>query len=96
MENKKQLLFLFSVSLALSVAIANERPKGPHGGGPQLTSEQKSCLESKLGPKDSGNRPSRDVMEAAMSACGVERPKGPPPGERQPQSEENQPEVESE
>lgn len=78
----KKLPILFLLSLSISVAIAAEHQRGPGRHGPQLTDAQKTCLEGKLGARDSGNRPSREAMQAAFSACGVEKPKGPPPGER--------------
>nr|BDT29578.1 hypothetical protein BHI3_30440 [Bacteriovorax sp. HI3] len=89
---------LFAISLCLSVAIAGERgQRGPGGGGPQLTDAQKTCLEGKIGAPGSGNRPSREAMEAAFSACGVEKPKGPPPGGRgQEQQDQNQEQADSE
>lgn len=79
---------LFLLSLSISFAIAADQQRG-HGGhrGPQLTDTQKTCLEGKLGARDSGNRPSREAMEAAMSACGVEKPQGPPPGQNQDSSQ---------
>ncbi len=81
---------LFALSLCLSIAIAGERgQRGPGGGGgPQLTDAQKTCLDGKIGAPGSGNRPSREAMEAAFSACGVEKPKGPPQGAQQ--QEQNQ------
>jgi hypothetical protein len=78
----KKLPMLFLLSLSISFAIAADQQRGRGHGRPQLTDTQKTCLEGKLGARDSGNRPSREAMEAAMSACGVEKPKGPPPGER--------------
>lgn len=92
MKNK-QLTYLFLLSLSISAVIAAERPRGDGHRGPQFTAEQKACLEGKLGPKESGNRPTREAMEAAFSACGIEKPKGPPPmdrGDRQPQSDNQQ------
>lgn len=80
---------LFLLSLSISFAIAADQQRGHGHGGPQLTDAQKTCLEGKLGARDSGNRPSREAMEAAMSACGVEKPKGLPPGER-PADQQNQ------
>lgn len=84
----KKLPMLFLLSLSISVAIAAEHQRGPGRGGPQLTDTQKSCLEGKLGARDSGNRTSREAMQAAFSACGVEKPKGPPPGERPAEAQE--------
>jgi hypothetical protein len=95
MKNK-QLSILFLLSLSISIAIsasAAEERRGPQGRrhGLELTNNQKSCLEDKLGARDSGNRPSREAMETALAACGVEKPKGPPPGEKQePAQEETQ------
>ena len=91
MKNK-QLSFLFLLSLSISVvisaAVAEDRRSPPgRGHRMQLTDTQKSCLEGKLGPKDSGTRPSREVMESAMSACGIEKPKSPPSGEQAPPQE---------
>jgi hypothetical protein len=83
----KKLPMLFLLSLSISFAIAADQQRGH--GRPQLTDTQKTCLEGKLGARDSGNRPSREAMEAAMSACGVEKPKGPPPGE-QPADQQDQ------
>lgn len=62
-----------------------ERPQGgsmhgPRGGGPQLTDEQRSCLDGKIGAPGSGTRPSREQMEAAFSACGIQPPGGPGDG----------------
>lgn len=73
---------LFILSLSLSMAIAGEHGRRGPGGRPHLTDAQKSCLEGKIGAPGSGTRPSREEMEAAFSACGVEKPKGPPSGER--------------
>ncbi|AUN99405.1 hypothetical protein DOM21_03930 [Bacteriovorax stolpii] len=89
---------LFAISLCLSVAIAGERgQRGPGRGGPQLTDAQKTCLEGKIGAPGSGNRPSHEAMEAALSACGVEKPKGPPPeGRGQEQQDQNQEQADSE
>lgn len=84
MRNLMNIKFpmLFLLSLSISVAIAADQQRGPGSRGPQLTDEQKTCLEGKLGARDSGNRPTHEAMVAAMSACGVERPKGPPGGRR--------------
>lgn len=61
-----------------------ERPQGDSmhgpGGGPQLTDEQRSCLDGKIGAPGSGTRPSREQMEAAFSACGIQPPGGPGDG----------------
>lgn len=76
----RQLTILFLISLSISAVIAGEHGRGPgKGRGPNLTDEQKTCLEGKIGPRDSGTRPSREAMEAAFAACGIEKPKGPPP-----------------
>lgn len=50
--------------------------KGPEGRhhGPRLTDEQRSCVESHVGAPGQGDRPSREEMQAALSACGVQLP----------------------
>lgn len=78
----KKLPMLFLLSLSISFAIAADQQRGRGHGRPQLTDVQKTCLESKLGARDSGNRPSREAKRAAMNACGVEKPKGPPAEEK--------------
>ncbi|MBY0412548.1 MAG: hypothetical protein K2Q18_00210 [Bdellovibrionales bacterium] len=87
MKNKP-LFFLILLSLSISVTISAadaEDRRGPPGRGhrPELTEEQKTCLEGKLGPKDSGTRPARAVMDMALSECGVEKPKEKPKEESQ-------------
>lgn len=80
---------LFLLSLTISVAIAAEQQRGQGGRrGPKLSDAQKTCLDGKLGAPGSGERPSREAMDAAMSACGVEKPKGPTPGERPAQQQD--------
>lgn len=83
----KKLPLLFLLSLSISFAIAADQQRGHRG--PQLTDAQKTCLDGKLGAPGSLDRPSREAMDAAMSACGVEKPKGPPPGGR-PSQDQNQ------
>lgn len=92
--NKKQHKYFLLLSLSIASVVYAERPEvGGHHKGPQFTAEQKTCLEGKLGPKDRGNRPTREAMEAAFAACGIEKPKGPPPtdkGDRRPHSDDQQ------
>lgn len=80
---------LFLMSLAISFAIAAERPERGPGKGhrPQLTDEQRTCLEAKLGARDGGNRPTKEAMDAAFSSCGIEKLKAPPTGEAAPQQD---------
>ncbi len=51
-------------------------PGGRHGDGfsPNFTEEQRHCLKEKIGQPGRGDRPSREQMDAALSACGIERP----------------------
>lgn len=68
---------LIIISLILShSAFAQEH--GNRGHHPEFSVEQKSCLAKILGEPGSGERPSREKMEAALSSCNIERPKGPP------------------
>ena len=80
----KQILSLLLITTVCSFAFANDEGGGKehHRRGPpkmNLTDEQQTCLDSKLGKRgESAERPSREVVEAAFTACGVEKPKGPP------------------
>lgn len=47
-----------------------------------LSSEQKTCLESILGKKGEGERPTRDAMEKALTTCGIDKSSFPPPPPR--------------
>jgi hypothetical protein len=47
---------------------------GPGRPGPNLTDEQRTCLEGKIGEPGNGSRPSREKMNTAFSACGIARP----------------------
>lgn len=47
---------------------------------PELTAEQKSCLDSKIGDPKSGARPNREQVRSAFEACGVQAPAHPPRG----------------
>jgi hypothetical protein len=47
---------------------------GPGRPGPNFTIEQRTCLEGKIGNPSNGGRPSREQMDNALSACGIERP----------------------
>ncbi len=51
------------------------RPHRKHGPHVELSSEQKTCLESKIGKPEAAERPSREVMEAAFKACEIVPPK---------------------
>lgn len=87
----KQLAMVLVMSVVCSLASAEEqqegrRPRPPHLN---LTEEQRTCLEGKLGKPGDGERPSREAMEAAFSACGVEKPERMPgKGHRRHQSED--------
>lgn len=85
------LVALFAISLTISGVIAQEHGKGPGKGRekPQLTEEQKTCLEGKIGVPG-GDKPTRESMTAAFAECGVEKPKGPPAGNRARPQNDNQ------
>lgn len=55
------------------------RPSGGRHGGPPLTEEQRVCMVSQLGEPNSGGRPTREQMEAALTACGVPKPQARTP-----------------
>lgn len=44
------------------------------GRGPKLSAEQRTCLESQIGKPGEGERPTREAMDAAFAACGIEKP----------------------
>lgn len=76
------LLVLPHVLLAQQSELADsqsERPRHTHHGRPpflkNLTSEQKNCLDERLGkPHERESRPSREEMDAAFSECNIEKP----------------------
>lgn len=79
----KYIFIILTVSSLCAVSFANG--EGRERRGPprmNLTDEQRTCLESKIGKPGEGERPSREVMESAFEACGVEKPKGPPGGKK--------------
>ena len=49
----------------------NGRPPGPP---PNLTEEQITCLESKLGKPGEGERPTEEAFKQAHSDCGITLP----------------------
>lgn len=60
--------------ITANVALAGQG-QGKRGGGPQLTDTQRTCLDSKVGkPSEGRERPTKEVMDAAMKKCGVEAP----------------------
>lgn len=65
-----KLLSFSAILLALSI---NGFAHGP-GHGPQLTDEQRTCLEGKIGKPAQGQPPSPEQMQAAFNACGVQAP----------------------
>lgn len=71
-------LSLIAVLVPVAFVIAQEEKRMPP---PEfnLTAEQKTCLESILGKKGEGKRPSREVMEKALSTCGIDKSSFPPP-----------------
>lgn len=71
---------IFSASLLLTLftntVMAEEKQhrRPPHHN---FTEEQRSCLEGKIGKPGEGERPSREKMEAAFNACGIQKPERP-------------------
>lgn len=54
-----------------------------------LSTEQKTCLESILGKKGEGKLPTREVMEKALTSCGIDKSSFPPPPRRHHHDEED-------
>jgi hypothetical protein len=73
MTNAKIFFCSLTLAVSISIALADDKPNFEHHG-PQLTSEQKACLTGKIGEPGSGTRPTREAMDAAFSACGIEKP----------------------
>lgn len=66
------------LALILGLAFGSLSAQAQRGPIPNLTEAQKTCLENKLGKPGEGDRPSREVADAAFSACGIERPQHSP------------------
>jgi hypothetical protein len=77
-------LFFLALAVVGSAAANADDPSTPPPGPPpghhhpQLTAEQKACMESKLGKPGEGERPSKDQIMAALEACHVPKPPHPP------------------
>jgi hypothetical protein len=65
---------------------SDDAPRGPRGGHPELTDEQKTCLEGqgvqKPAKDENGERvrpteEQREAFRAAAEACGIELPERP-------------------
>ena len=72
----RAIIFTTAFSSIAMMALAEDH-KGRH---PEFTAEQRACLTKILGEPGKGERPSHEKMDAAMSSCGIQKPKGPPPG----------------
>lgn len=104
---KKSLILAALLAVSAAVSAQNEAPQGPgkrhgfHGGngcfGPQLTDEQKACVEEQGCPRPervNGEKPDEEAMRAArkcrqkaFETCGIEmpgRPEGKGEGEAGP------------
>ena len=75
---------IMTLAISMLIGFAYSSNAQQRGHGPQLTQEQKNCLESKIGKPGEGNRPSREQMDIAFSECGIQKPnfqgarQGPP------------------
>jgi hypothetical protein len=92
MKRVKSYLPILMILSAVSYGAAHADDQTPQKGFPpqrmldhprnhprmQLTAEQKTCLEGKLGKPGQGERPSKEVMDAAFKSCGVAKPAHPP------------------
>lgn len=85
LQFKVQRILVLSIIGFSFAAFAQEqrtegRGPGGRGHGPkiQLTDAQKTCLDSKVGaPESTTEPPSKEKMDAAFAACGIEKPARP-------------------
>jgi hypothetical protein len=66
---------IFKTTLLISIITLFSGVSNAQFGPPlglQITEQQRQCLEAKLGKPDPSHRPSREIMEAAFKACGLE------------------------
>jgi len=75
----KYTFILFA--LVVTNIYAGNSEGGKHGRPPGMTDAQDACIKKILGEPGSGERPSKEKMDAAMTSCGVEKPKGGPPSD---------------
>lgn len=87
MNTRRWIAMFIGVVLPLTSVMAQDdysdgiRPRKPHHEM-NLTQDQISCLESILGKKGEGPRPTQEEMEKALTDCKIDKdsfPK-PPPG----------------
>lgn len=89
----KQVIFVLMMSVVSTFAFAEDefqgqRPKGPPAMN--LSAEDQACLaKNGLGKPGEGERPTREAVEAAFSACEIEMPKPPGNGHRRHSSEDD-------
>lgn len=55
------------------VQAPNHEGRRQHHQRPQLTDEQKTCLEGKIGTPEQGTKPSREEFDAVLSECGIQK-----------------------
>lgn len=70
---KTQKIFYSSLLVSSFLFVSHFNSVAKAQVADSLTSEQRSCLEAKLGKPGVGERPSREKAEAAFTACNVDR-----------------------
>lgn len=77
MKNKIKIS-LITVLIPAAFALGQEEHRMPPPDL-NLTAEQKTCLESILGKKGEGKRPTREAMDKALATCGIDKSSFPSP-----------------
>lgn len=73
--NSRLKKYLISLLLGISTSALATEVRPPIGMSvPQLSNEQRKCIESKMGKPGEGERPSRDKMELVMKECASSKP----------------------
>ena len=84
MNSKRWIAMLVGVVLPLSSVMAQDdysdgvRPRKPRHEM-NLTQDQITCLESILGKKGEGPRPTQEEMENALTSCKIDKANFPKP-----------------
>ena len=81
---KRLLKWTLNIAMIFSFTTVIAKQNGGGGSRENLTDEQEQCMESILGKRGEGERPSREAHEAAKKQCNIsessDQKHGPPPG----------------